>query len=91
MSKEISALELRNRFGEIMEEVRYRKVPYVVKRNGRPMIVLLDIESFEKIEAGLQDEPFIEEYTKERMEEFLREDRVDPKAVKQARKLLLDE
>lgn len=92
MSKEISALELRNRFGEIMEEVRYRKVPYVVKRNGRPMIVLLDIESFKKVQAELEDEPFIEEYTKERLEEFLKEDnKIDPKLLKQARKLLLDE
>ena len=91
MSKEISALELRNRFGEIMEEVRYRRVPYVVKRNGRPMIVLLDIESFEKIRADLEDEPFIEEYTQERIGEFLKEDKVNPKTVKQAGKLLLDE
>ena len=91
MPKEISALELRNRFGEIMEEVRYRKEPYIVKRNGRPMIVLLDIESFEKIQAELEDEPYIEEYTKERLEEFLKEDKVDPKLLKQARKLLLDE
>lgn len=91
MPKEINALELRNRFGEIMEEVRYRRVPYVVKRNGRPMIVLLDIESFKKIQAELEDEPFIEEYTKERLEEFLKEDKMDPKMLKRARKLLLDE
>jgi prevent-host-death family protein len=51
MAKEITALELRNRFGAIMEEVRYRKEPYIVKRNGRPMIVLVDIEAYQASEA----------------------------------------
>lgn len=88
MSKEISALELRNRFGEIMEEVRYRREPYIVKRNGRPIIVLVDIESYEKAQAQLQDEVFIEEYTEERIREFLKEDRLDSRTLKQARKLL---
>lgn len=91
MPKEISALELRNRFGEIMEEVRYRKEPYIVKRNGRPMIVLLDIESYEKAKAQLEDEAFIEEYTKERMQEFLKEDKLDRQTLRKARRLFLGE
>ena len=88
MPKEISALELRNRFGEIMEEVRYRREPYIVKRNGRPMMVLLDIESYEKVQAQFQDEAFIEEYTEERIQEFLKEDQLDDKTFRQARRLL---
>lgn len=88
MPKEISALELRNRFGEIMEEVRYRKEPYIVKRNGRPMMVLVDIESYEKTQAQFQDEAFIEEYTEERIREFLKEDRLDKGTLQQARRLL---
>lgn len=91
MPKEISALELRNRFGEIMEEVRYRKEPYIVKRNGRPMIVLLDIESYEKAKTQLEDEGFIEEYTKERMQEFLKEDKLDRQTLRKARRLFLGE
>lgn len=88
MSKEINALELRNRFGEIMEEVRYRREPYIVKRNGRPMIVLIDIESYEKAQAQKQDEAFIEEYTEERIREFLEEDRLDSKTRREVRKIL---
>ena len=77
MAKEINALELRNHFGEIMEEVRYRKEPYIVKRNKRPMIVLIDIESYEASKKNLEEEAFIEEYSDERMKEFLKEDQID--------------
>ena len=72
MAKEINALELRKRFGEIMEEVRYRKEPYIVKRNGRPMIVLLDIEAYQASKEHVEEEAFIEEYTEERIKEFKR-------------------
>ena len=88
MAKEISALDLRKHFGQIMEEVRYRKEPYIVKRNGRPMIVLLDIEAYEASRARLHEEAFIEEYSEERVAEFLREDRLDSATLKRARKLL---
>ena len=88
MAKEINALDLRKHFGQIMEEVRYRKEPYIVKRNGRPMIVLLDIEAYEASRSRLQEEAFIEDYSEERVAEFLREDRLDPATLKQARKRL---
>ncbi len=89
MAKEINALELRKRFGEIMEEVRYRKEPYIVKRNGRAMIVLLDIEAYEATKEKLREEAFIEEYSDERVAEFLNEDKLD-KAAKSAAHRLLD-
>ena len=88
MAKEINALDLRKHFGEIMEEVRYRKEPFIVKRNGRPMIVLLDIEAYEASRSRLQEEAFIEEYSDERIAEFLQEDRLDRATQKRARKLL---
>lgn len=87
MSKEITALELRKRFGEVMEDVRYRKEPYIVKRNGRPMIVLVDIEAFQAAEAKRREESFIEEYTDERIKEFLLNDKLDDRTRKQAEKL----
>ena len=89
MSKEISALELRKRFGEIMEEVRYRREPYIVKRNGRAIIVLLDIEAYETVKSRLEDEAFVEDYSKERIEDFLKEDALDKKTYEKARKNLL--
>ena len=88
MAKEISALDLRKRFGEIIEEVRYRKEPYIVKRNGRPMVVLVDIEAYQASKHRLEEEAFIEEYTEERIKEFLREDKLDPGTRDEARRLL---
>ena len=88
MAKEISALELRQHFGEIIEEVRYRREPCIVKRNNRPMVVILDIEAYEAVKSRLEEEAFIEEYTEERMAEFLKEDRLDQATKKKARKLL---
>jgi len=88
VKKEITALSLRQRFGEVMDEVRYRKEPYIVTRNGRPLIVLLDVEAFRALEEKQQEEAFIEEYTDERLAEFLKEDRIDAQTARSARKLL---
>lgn len=77
MVKEISALELRKHFGEIVDEVRYRKEPYIVKRNGRPVLVLLDINVYQTSLEKEKDSAFIEEYTQERINEFLKEDEAD--------------
>ena len=86
--KEITALALRQRFGEVMDEVRYRKQPYIVTRNGRPLIVLLDVEAFRALEAKQQEEAFIEDYADERIAEFLKEDQVDAQTARSVRKLL---
>ena len=88
MAKEISALELRQHFGEIIEEVRYRREPCIVKRNNRPMVVILDIEAYEAVKSRLEEEAFIEEYSEERIAEFLREDRLDKAAKTKAQKSL---
>ena len=88
MAKEINALDLRKHFGEIMEEVRYRKEPYIVKRNGRPMIVLLDIEAYRASKEQREEEAFIEEYSAERIKEFLSEDKLDQTTRKHVRKLI---
>lgn len=77
MAKEISALELRKHFGEIMDEVRYRKEPFIVSRNGRPVLVLLDIDAYRSSLQKEKDSVFIEDYTQERISEFLKEDEVD--------------
>jgi prevent-host-death family protein len=88
MAKEINALELRKRFGEIMEEVRYRKEPYVVTRHGRPMIVLVDIEAYDAAEAQRREDAFIETYSDERVQEFLKDDRVSPRTRQHVKRLL---
>jgi len=88
MAKEISALDLRRHFGEIMEEVRYCKEPYIVKRNGRPMIVLLDVGAYNASQEKIREEAFIEEYTDERIAEFLKEDQADESTRLKIRKFL---
>lgn len=86
--KEINALDLRKRFGEIMDEVRYRKEPCVIKKNGRPVIVLLDIEMYRASQEHFQDEAFIEEYSEERIKEFLSEDKLDQTTARTVQKSL---
>ena len=88
MAKEITALALRNRFGAIVDEVRYRKEPYIVKRHGRPVIVLLDIEAYQAAEEQRREDAFIEDYTEERIAAFLEEDRLDRKTRERVRRLL---
>ena len=86
--KEINALDLRRKFGEIMDEVRYRKEPFVVKKNGRAVIVLIDFEAYRASQEHFRDEAFIEEYTEERIKEFLSEDKLDSATLEAARKKL---
>ena len=86
--KEINALDLRRKFGEIVDEVRYRKEPFVVKKNGRAIIVLIDIDAYRATQERLHDEAFIEEYTDERIKEFSDEDKLDPATYEAARKKL---
>jgi prevent-host-death family protein len=76
MTKEISSLELRSKFGEIMDRVRYEREPYIVKKNGRAMIVLIDIDAYEASRSQFEEEKFIEEYSEARIAEFLSRDHV---------------
>ena len=89
MAKEITALEFRKRFGEIIEEVRYRREPRIIKRNGRPMVVLIDLEAYQASEARQREDAFIEIYTDERVAELLKEDAVDRNTREQVKKKFL--
>lgn len=88
MAKSINALELRKRFGEIMDEVRYKKEPYIVKKNGREVLVLMDIEAYHTCFQNQDENAFIEMYTDERIKEFNKEDKLDAALTAKARKLL---
>ena len=88
VKKEITALTLRQHFGEVMDQVRYRKEPCIVTRNGRPLIVLLDVDVYQALEKKRQEDAFIEEYTDDRMAEFLKRDQMTPRTARRMRKLL---
>ena len=88
MSHKINALDLRKHFGEVMDKVRYDREPYIVTKNGRPSIVLVDIETYESSKKNFEEELFIEKYTEERIAEFLKEDAIDAAALKKVRQSL---
>ncbi|MBI3313994.1 MAG: type II toxin-antitoxin system Phd/YefM family antitoxin [Candidatus Omnitrophica bacterium] len=86
--KEISSLDLRKKFGEVLDEVRYRKEPYIVKKNGRQIVVLMDIDVYKASQEHFKEEAFIEEYSEERIKEFLQEDNLDPSVFDRVKKTL---
>ena len=58
MLKKISAQKARQRFGELMDEVRIRGDRYVVERGNRPMVAIIPVEEYvtwEKVRAGLYE------------------------------------
>ncbi len=58
MLKRISGQKARQRFGELMDEVRIRGDKYVAERGNRPMVAIIPVEKYvtwEKIRAGLYE------------------------------------
>ncbi len=76
MSRKVSAYQARTRFGEILDRVRYRKEPCIVEKNGRPAAVIVDLEAYRALEALREEDRYIEEYSEERIREFLAADRL---------------
>jgi len=58
MLKKISAQKARQRFGELMDEVRLRGDRYIVERGNRPMVAVIPVEEYvtwEKIRERLYE------------------------------------
>ena len=49
MIREITAMDARKNFGEILNEVKYRHDSVLIKKAGKPIAVLIDVDLFEKI------------------------------------------
>ncbi|MGD0237155.1 MAG: type II toxin-antitoxin system Phd/YefM family antitoxin [Syntrophorhabdales bacterium] len=47
MAKELNALAVRGKLGEILEKVFYNGEEYVIKRGNKPMAALIPVEAFE--------------------------------------------
>ncbi len=88
MSRHVSAYEARTRFGEILDAVRYKKEPCIIDRNGRPSAVIVDLEVYQALEALREEEKDVEDYTDERIKEFLAADRLSPTETLKIKKLL---
>ena len=84
--REINALELKKKLGKIMDWVHCHKEPFLVKKNGRPIVVLVDIEVYKASQEHFQEEAFIEQYSEERIAEFLGEDKIDRSLAENVRK-----
>ena len=84
--REINALELRKKLNEIMDWVQSHKEPFLIKKSGRPIVVLLDIEVYKTSQEHFQEEAFIEQYSEERIAEFLGEDKIDRKLSRDVRR-----
>jgi prevent-host-death family protein len=49
MIREISAMEARKNFGELLNEVRYLHDNIIIKKAGKPIAVLIDMGLFERV------------------------------------------
>jgi prevent-host-death family protein len=45
----LAATEVKNRFGQVLSEIRRTGGPIVVQRGGKPVAVILSIESYERL------------------------------------------
>lgn len=49
MLKEITAMEARQSFGALLNEVKYRHDNILITKAGKPMAALIDVELFERV------------------------------------------
>ncbi len=66
MTKRISAMDLRKRLGQVMNEVSLRDDAYIIERDGRPIVAVLPLWKFRQLEE--RKERFwrsVEEFRKE--------------------------
>ena len=52
MGRVVSATEARVRFGELMRQVVESGEPAIVERDGKPQIVVLSLEDYERLRAA---------------------------------------
>ena len=55
MERRVNATEARVRFGELMRWVVESQEPVVIERRGQPHIVVLSVDTYERLLAGRQE------------------------------------
>jgi prevent-host-death family protein len=55
MERTMSATDARIRFGELMRWVVESKQPVIVERGGRPHVVVISVDEYERLVAGRQE------------------------------------
>lgn len=84
MQQSISMLDFRKSPGEVLNQVFYNKQKIILDRGKKRMAVLVPIGLYEKLFVN-ED---IEMYTKERIQEFEREDTLPARLSSKVKKLL---
>lgn len=51
MGNVVSATEARARFGEVMRRAAESREPVVVKRAGKPYVVIISVDEYERLQA----------------------------------------
>lgn len=49
--RQIGATELRQRLTDVIQAVKEEKVAYVVETFGRPQVVIVDVDEYERLQA----------------------------------------
>ena len=60
MKRVVSATEARIRFGELIRKVVEEREPVLVERGGKPYVVLLSVEEYERLKAAQKKEAWRE-------------------------------
>ena len=60
MERVVSATEARIRFGELMRQAVEGKEPIIVERGGRPYVVVLSVEEYNRLQAAQAKETWRE-------------------------------
>lgn len=55
MQKKISAMKARQNLGQIMNEVAIRGDDYIIERAGKPLVAIIDMEKYQRIEEDRQE------------------------------------
>jgi len=55
MERTMSATDVRVRFGEVMRWVVEKQKPIIVERGGKPHVVVLSVEEYERLRAGRRE------------------------------------
>ena len=55
MQKKISAMKARQNLGQIMNEVAIRGDDYIIERAGKPIVAIIDMERYQRIEEDRQE------------------------------------
>ncbi|PIU37295.1 hypothetical protein COT02_01620 [Candidatus Roizmanbacteria bacterium CG07_land_8_20_14_0_80_34_15] len=84
MQQSISMLDFRRSPGETINEVFYNKKKIILERGKKQMAVVVPIGLYQKL---FQDED-VEMYTNERINEFVKEDKITQKLSIKIKKLL---